>query len=129
MRDEWQLGKTVGSPILSIVDSGSVSGCGYVPYDDEGTRARKNYLIKNGVLAGRLHSVQTATALGESLTGNARATDCTFEPIVRMTTTYIEGGDLDFDRPDQKGLFYQNHQPRKRHEHIHHSPQPCLRDR
>lgn len=46
MRDEWQLGKTVGSPILSIVDSGSVSGCGYVPYDDEGTRARKNYLIK-----------------------------------------------------------------------------------
>ncbi len=27
-------------------------------------------------------------------TGNARAIDCTFEPIVRMTTTYIEGGDM-----------------------------------
>lgn len=108
MRDEWQLGKTVGSSILSIVDCGSVPGCGYVPYDDEGTRARKNYLIKNGVLAGRLHSVQTAAALGESLTGNARATDCTFEPIVRMTTTYIEGGDLDFDQliaPIKKGYF------------------------
>ena len=108
MRDEWQLGKTVGSPILSIVDSGSVSGCGYVPYDDEGTRARKNYLIKNGILAGRLHSAQTAVALDEALTGNARATDCTFEPIVRMTTTYIEGGDLDFDQliaPIKKGYF------------------------
>lgn len=85
----------VGSPILSIAESGLVPGCGYVPYDDEGTRARKNYLIKDGVLAGRLHSAQTAAALDEALTGNARAIDCTFEPIVRMTTTYIEGGDLD----------------------------------
>lgn len=108
MRDEWQLGKTVGSPILSIAECGSVPGCGYVPYDDEGTRARKNYLIRNGKLAGRLHNAQTAAALGEDLTGNARAIDCTFEPIVRMTTTYIEGGDLDFDQliaPIEKGYF------------------------
>ena len=97
MRDEWQLGKTVGSPILSIAECGSVPGCGFVPYDDEGTKARKNYLIKNGVLAGRLHNAVTATALDEGLTGNARAIDCTFEPIVRMTTTYIEGGDKSFD--------------------------------
>ena len=86
----------------------SVPGCGYVPYDDEGTKARKNYLIKNGVLAGRLHSAQTAAALDEGLTGNARAIDCTFEPIVRMTTTYIEGGDLDFDQliaPIKKGYY------------------------
>lgn len=98
----------VGSPILSIAESGLVPGCGYVPYDDEGTRARKNYLIKDGVLAGRLHSAQTAAALDEALTGNARAIDCTFEPIVRMTTTYIEGGDLDFDQliaPIKKGYF------------------------
>lgn len=108
MREEWQIGKTVGSPILSIAECGSVPGCGYVPYDDEGTRARKNYLIKNGKLAGRLHNAQTATALDENLTGNARAIDCTFEPIVRMTTTYIEGGDLDFDKliaPIKKGYF------------------------
>ena len=108
MKNEWELGKAVGSPILSIVDFGGVPGCGFVPYDDEGTKARKNYLIRNGVLAGRLHSVQTAAALDEGLTGNARAIDCTFEPIVRMTTTYIEGGDLDFDQliaPIAKGYF------------------------
>ena len=108
MRKEWQLGKTVGSPILSIAEWGGIPGSGYVPYDDEGTKARKNYLIKNGILAGRLHSTQTAAALGEGLTGNARAIDCTFEPIVRMTTTYIEGGDLDFEQlitPIQKGYF------------------------
>ena len=108
MKNEWQLGKTVGSPILSIAECGSVQGTGFVPYDDEGTRARKNYLIKNGVLAGRLHSAMTAAALDEELTGNARAIDCTFEPIVRMTTTYIEGGDLDFDQliaPIEKGYY------------------------
>lgn len=108
MRNEWQLGKTVGSPILSIAECGSVPGCGYVPYDDEGTRARKNYLIKDGALVGRLHNAQTAAALDESPTGNARAIDCTFEPIVRMTNTYIEGGDMNFDQliaPIKKGYF------------------------
>ena len=108
MKDEWQLGKPVGSPILSVVDYGGVSGSGFVPYDDEGTRAHKNYLIRNGVLAGRLHSAQTAAALEEGMTGNARAIDCSFEPIVRMTTTYIEGGALDFDgliAPIEQGFF------------------------
>ncbi len=108
MRQEWMLGKQVGSPILSIAECGSFPGSGYVPYDDEGTRARKNYLIQNGRLAGRLHSVQTAVTLDEPLTGNARAIDCTFEPIVRMTTTYIEGGNKTFDEliaPIEKGYF------------------------
>lgn len=108
MREEWKLGKIVGSPILSIAECGTEPGSGYVPYDDEGTRARKNYLIRNGVLAGRLHNAQTAAVLGEEPTGNARAIDCTFEPIVRMTTTYIEGGDLNFDQliaPIKKGYY------------------------
>lgn len=112
MKAEWELGKTVGSPILSIVDSGEKLGVGYVPYDDEGTRARKNYLIKNGVLTGRLHSVATAAVFDEGLTGNARAIDCNFEPIVRMTSTYIEGGELDFDQliaPIEKGYYIKDY--------------------
>ena len=94
MKKEWALGSKVGSDILSIYDSGLDLGSGYVPYDDEGTKARKTYLIKNGVLAGRLHSVGTAVELGEQPTGNARAVSCDFEPIVRMTTTVIDAGDL-----------------------------------
>lgn len=95
---EWQIGKTIASPLLSIVDSGKLSGSGYCPYDDEGTHARKNYLIKKGVLAGRLHDSETAVALKEKLTGNARSINCLFEPIVRMTTTYIEKGDLSLEQ-------------------------------
>ena len=97
MAKEWVLGKKVGSDILSIVDTGAGFGSGYVPFDDEGTRCTKTYLIKDGILCGRLHSATTAAALDEELTGNARAIDCKFEPIVRMTNTYIEPGTSTFD--------------------------------
>lgn len=97
MAEEWVLGKKVGSDMLSIVDTGTEPGSGYVPFDDEGTRCTKTYLIKDGILCGRLHSATTAAALNEELTGNARAIDCKFEPIVRMTNTYIEPGTSTFD--------------------------------
>ena len=97
MAKEWKLGKKVGSDLLSIVDCGADFGSGYVPYDDEGTKCEKTYLIKNGILTGRLHSATTAATLNEELTGNARAMDCKFEPIVRMTNTYIEGGNDTFE--------------------------------
>lgn len=92
MAKEWTIGKKVGSEILTIRETGVFEGSGYVPYDDEGTKATDTYLIKNGVLTGRLHSATTAAALGEELTGNARAINCDFEPIVRMTSTFIEAG-------------------------------------
>lgn len=90
---EWKLGSTIGSACLSIVDfGGHANSSGYCPIDDEGTLAQKNYLIKDGVLTGRLHSTHTANVLEEKATGNARAMNFEFEPIVRMTSTYIEGG-------------------------------------
>lgn len=97
MKKEWAIGKKVGSDILSIVDGGSHDGSGYVPYDDEGTKCTETYLIKDGVLTGRLHSATTAAELNEELTGNARAVNCDFEPIVRMTTTFVKEGKETFD--------------------------------
>ncbi|MBN1619343.1 TldD/PmbA family protein [candidate division WOR-3 bacterium] len=92
MAEEWQIGKKIASDSLSIVDDGGLRETGFTPYDDEGTPAQKTYLIKNGILSGRLHSVETAADLGEEPTGNARAVSYAFEPIVRMTNTYIEPG-------------------------------------
>lgn len=108
MLQEWQLGKVLGSPILSIVDDGNELGIGYTPFDDEGTGARKTYLVEKGALAGRLHNGTTAAHMGEGLTGNARAVSFEYEPIVRMTTTYIDKGDLEFDEllaPIQDGIL------------------------
>jgi TldD protein len=108
MQQEWQLGKSVGSPILSIVDDGNELGIGYTPFDDEGTRARKTLLIDRGVLKGRLHNSTTAAHLHEGVTGNGRSISFEFEPIVRMTTTYIDRGNLEFDEllaPIREGVL------------------------
>lgn len=93
MKREWAIGTRVGAELLNIVDTGLEEGSGYVPFDDEGTRAKKTYLIKDGILSGRLHSAMTAAALDEELTGNARAVNFQFEPIVRMTATYVAAGE------------------------------------
>lgn len=90
---EWEIGKVVSSECVSIIDNGGHENTsGYCPIDDEGYPAQKNYLIKNGKLAGRLHSTQTANVFNEAVTANARAMNFEFEPIVRMTSTYIESG-------------------------------------
>ncbi len=92
MKKEWVIGKKVGAELLSIIDDGNPTGSGHITFDDEGTKTEKTYLIRDGILAGRLHSASSAAALEEHVTGNARAKDFEFEPIVRMTTTYIEKG-------------------------------------
>jgi TldD protein len=93
MRNLMKLGKKVGTSELNVVDDGSLPNLlGSAKYDDEGVLTRKNYLIKEGILAGRLHSRETSARMGEDLTGNARAINYHFKPIVRMTNTYIEQG-------------------------------------
>lgn len=108
MKREWALGTRVGADLLSIVDTGIEEGSGYVPFDDEGTRAKKTYLIKNGILSGRLHSAATAAELEEELTGNARSIGFEYEPIVRMTATYVEPGNVPKDEliaGVEKGIY------------------------
>ncbi|MCL5959461.1 MAG: TldD/PmbA family protein [Chloroflexi bacterium] len=93
------LGRTFGRPFLSIFDGAAipVSGLrGSYKYDSEGTPGQKTYLIENGVLVGRLHSLETAATMNECATGNARAISYRYAPIVRMTNTAIEPGNTSF---------------------------------
>ena len=92
-REMMTLGRRFGSDIVTIGDNGSAAGLrGTLPYDDEGTPTQDTRLIERGILVGRLHSRETAAAMGEKPTGNARAISFRHPPIVRMTNTYIEGG-------------------------------------
>jgi TldD protein len=99
MREIMVLGKQFGGEHLNVVDSASdPPGLrGSFKYDDEGTRAVKTYLIRGGKLVGRLHSRETAARMNEPPTGNARAINYRFPPIVRMTNTYIEPGTVSFN--------------------------------
>ena len=92
-REMMTLGRRFGSDIVNIGDHGAAQGLrGTLPYDDEGTPTQDTKLIENGILVGRLHSRETAAAMGEKPTGNARAMSFRHAPIVRMTNTYIAGG-------------------------------------
>lgn len=97
-REMMTLGRRFGKGILNVYDDGSIPNLrGTTLYDDEGTPARRNWLIKDGVLVGRLHSRQTAAKMGEAASGNARAINYHFAPIVRMTNTAINNGVTSFE--------------------------------
>ena len=93
MRDLMVVGRAMGSKDLNVVDDGTIDRTiGSLSYDDEGTPAGKTYLIRGGVLAGHLHSLETAGKMRAKPTGNARAIRREYPPVVRMTNTYIENG-------------------------------------
>lgn len=91
--DIMTLGRRFGGKQLNIIDDATIPGLrGSYKYDDEGMPATRTSLIQDGILVGRLHSRETAARMGEKLTGNARAINYLFPPIVRMTNTFIEPG-------------------------------------
>jgi len=98
LREIMTLGRKFGSSELNIVDNATMPGLrGSYKYDDEGVPATKTYLIREGKLVGRLHSRETAAKMKEEPTGNARAINYHYPPIVRMTNTYIEPGAASFE--------------------------------
>ncbi len=99
MRDLMKIGTRYGSQELNIFDSGIEGGNrGEAKYDDEGVPMGKTYLIKDGVIAGHLHSRESAWKMQEKPTGNARALNYAFPPIVRMRTTCIGPGKHSLDQ-------------------------------
>ncbi|OGN92078.1 MAG: peptidase C69 [Chloroflexi bacterium RBG_13_50_10] len=98
LRQIMVLGKRFGGRHLNIIDDPTMPDLrGSYKYDDEGTPAKKSYLIREGILEGRLHSRETAAKMVEKATGNARAINYLFPPIVRMSNTFIEPGSVSFE--------------------------------
>src|SRR2546428_564598 len=78
-----QVGKKVGSPLVSMYDDGTYPGAhGSIPFDAEGTPAHKTTVIDRGVYRGFLHSLETSGMLKARPTGNGRAQDFGRRPTV-----------------------------------------------
>ena len=93
-REKLQYGTKMGNEILTVVDDPGIKGTpGHYKYDDEGQKGKKTELIKNGILNGRLHSRETAASFSEELSGNMRAVDCQYTPIIRMSNIFIDNGE------------------------------------
>ncbi len=97
-RARLKMGTQLGQPILNTTDDPTLEGRpGHFIADDEGVRGVRTRLITEGVLTGRLHSRETAAEFGEELSGNMRAVDARYTPLVRMSNIFIEPGDSSFD--------------------------------
>ena len=82
------------SEIVNVVnDSTSPFGLGTYGYDDEGVKASRSFLIKNGILVGYLTSRETAPLVGTTSNGCMRASNWANLPLIRMTNINLMPGD------------------------------------
>jgi len=89
-----KIGQKIASEMITLVDDGLFPfGFGTMKYDDEGTPTERTVIIEKGVVKGFMHSRETASQFGAVPTGNARAWNFEFDPIIRMRNTYIEPRD------------------------------------
>ncbi|HMU80147.1 MAG TPA: TldD/PmbA family protein, partial [Microthrixaceae bacterium] len=88
-----RLGEQVASPLVTLVDDGTMGGeWGCFAVDDEGRPAQRNVLIQDGVLVDYMWDGLRARKEGRASSGNGRRQSYQHLPMVRMTNTYLLGG-------------------------------------
>ncbi|MCD6379166.1 TldD/PmbA family protein [bacterium] len=88
-----KIGEKVASELVTVIDSGIVKNDrGSINFDDEGTISSQSVLIEKGILKGYMHDRISAKFLNAKRTGNGRRQSYKYQPIPRMTTTYLVGG-------------------------------------
>ena len=107
-----KVGQKVASDVFTMVDDGSIKNArGTINFDDEGTQAKRNVLIENGILKGYMTDILSAKQLGMERTGNGRRESFRYMPIPRMTNTFIEQGESqpeDILASTKKGIYVQS---------------------
>jgi TldD protein len=107
-----KMGQKVASDCFTMVDDGTLPNQrGTINYDDEGTVAKRNVLIENGVLKGFMTDVLSARQLSMQRTGNGRRESFRYIPIPRMTNTFIDKGKdnpLEILASTRKGIYVQS---------------------
>ena len=93
-----RIGEQVASPLVTLVDDGTMGGeWGCFAIDDEGRPAQRNVLIEDGVLVDYMWDGLRARKEGRPSSGNGRRQSYQHLPMVRMTNTYLLGGEGDKD--------------------------------
>ncbi len=87
-----------GSDKVSITaDATLEGGLGSFGYDDEGVKAQRVELVKDGIFVGYLTSRETAEVLKQTSNGTMRAESWNRIPLIRMTNINLEPGEWDFE--------------------------------
>lgn len=91
--EDTEVGRTIGSPLVSACSDPTLYGYGHYRFDHEGTPGRRVMHIRNGVFSEFINSRATAAALGVEPNGSARASEIYHVPLVRMSNTFFMPGD------------------------------------
>ena len=93
-----KIGEKIGSKHLNVFDDPTIEeSLGWYFFDDEGVQTKKTTLMEEGVLKNHMQNRETGKIFNEEPTGNMRATNYRFMPLIRMACTCIENGDWDVD--------------------------------
>jgi len=90
-----KIGQQIASPIVTAIDDGTLPNeWGSINIDDEGSPARRNVLIENGILKTYLVDYLNGLKMTppRPSTGSSRRQSYQFAPTSRMTNTYIAPG-------------------------------------
>ncbi len=95
---ERRLGKKIGSDVVNVVDDPTVENSfGFYLYDDEGVKARRRYLYKEGYINELLLNREYAALIDKHSNAAARSSEFDREPIPRMANTFVEPQDRKID--------------------------------
>lgn len=104
-----RIGEQVASELCTVVDDGTLPGNrGSFSVDDEGSEAQRTMLIENGILRTFMTDRLNAKLLNLPLTGNGRRQSYLYQPLPRMTNTFLEAGESDPEeiiRSVKKGFY------------------------
>jgi PmbA protein len=88
------VGRTIGSPQLTIIDDGTLPGAiGTVPFDDEGIPSAKKIVIDKGELETFLLDTASSRKINAKSTGNAFRASYRDVPSVHPTNFFIKPGE------------------------------------
>ena len=106
------IGHKIGNDQVNVVDDPCLVGSyGFFEYDDEGVKAKRKYLIKDGIINEFMHNRETSSRMGLQSNGSSRATGYVFEPLVRMSNTFLLPGKFTEDEmiaDVKKGVYIKN---------------------
>ena len=106
------LNTDIGSEHVTILEDPTIEGSyGYYLYDDEGVKAKKRVLFKNGKINEFLHDRESAKQMNIRSNGSSRANHYSVEPMVRMSNTYLQEGkakEEELIKDVKKGVYIKN---------------------
>lgn len=93
-----KMGKKIASDVVTAYDDGTIPNeWGSFNIDDEGFSSARNLLIENGILKGFMVDRLNGKRMGAKPTGNSRRQSYRYMPTSRMTNTFIQEGEHEFE--------------------------------